>query len=294
MLTNIKQNLIICLAVSCSFQTFPLCAQDSPPLKKTDLDVLVVAVGHKRIAKYTIPNEPSIIEEEQEDGSIKKVVYNNRFPKEIQAKPFEDFPRNLYLKNKNAQGKTIFEKISITPNRRPSQKKIHRRSNLNFLLKTLPRKPDEKVTYKKYLSSSIGEDQTHALLLFVKNYRQKKGWEKPLLKNFNISPEKLPVGSILIYNSSPVPIEVDTPGKNGLSTIAIAPSKSANIVPVLDKSSRTMVRARAVLKNGSKKEFFYDSILIPSNGRGFLFPYLNPNSKKHQPIKMVAYYDELK
>jgi hypothetical protein len=114
------------------------------------------------------------------------------------------------------------------------------------------------------------------------------------MRVFDTSPSQLPGGSLFIFNSTPFPVELDVPVKDGGGHIILKPLEARSLRPGVDSSGRTRVIARLVGKGGTvKKQFYYNSLPISQDGRSYLLVYADPKPQNPNPAGVVTFRDTL-
>ena len=290
---------ITCLSCLLFLDTGILQAQESKPTAEVDkkkklLNVRFVALGHRRLAKFERSKEAKVVKITTPDGETIEEIIPAGVPLEIMGKKFEYLPSLVYMANKN---KETGERFSVSPlilNACSQESILTYRQRLDVYLKQSSGDKDGERELVKYVSSPVGENQSHLLVALVNKYTQAEGWKTPITKSFDTSPKVLPVGSLLVFNGTPFNIEVDYLEEGKLKTVIVKPLDSLKLKPTINKEARTIVRARLVAKNGVKKQFYYNSLRIKKEGRSYLFAYFDPRRKTSNPAGMVQFSDEIK
>ena len=290
---------ITCLSCLLFLDTGILQAQESKPTAEVDkkkklLNVRFVALGHRRLAKFERSKEAKVVKITTPDGETIEEIIPAGVPLEIMGKKFEYLPSLVYMANKN---KETGERFSVSPlilNACSQESILTYRQRLDVYLKQSSGDKDGEQELVKYVSSPVGENQSHLLVALVNKYTQAEGWKTPITKSFDTSPKVLPVGSLLVFNGTPFNIEVDYLEEGKLKTVIVKPLDSLKLKPTINKEARTIVRARLVAKNGVKKQFYYNSLRIKKEGRSYLFAYFDPRRKTSNPAGMVQFSDEIK
>ncbi len=298
-IVSANQIFIACLSCLILLNADLVKAQENPSTKggsgkKKLLNVRFVALGHRRLAKFESSKEAKIVKIKTPDGETIEETIPAGVPLEIMGRKFEYLPSLVYMANKN---KNTGERFSVSPlilNACSRDNIISYRQRLDVYLRQSTGDNGGEQEMIKYISSPVGEDQSHLLVAIVNKYNQAEGWKTPVTKSFDTSPNNLPVGSLLLFNGTPFKIEVDHLVEGTMKTVIVKPMGAFKLKPTVDKNARTIVRARLVASNGKKKQFYYNSLRIKKGGRSYLFAYFDPRRQTSNPAGMVQFYDEIK
>ncbi|MCP5535476.1 MAG: hypothetical protein H7A51_04480 [Akkermansiaceae bacterium] len=299
--SKVSINPIIITCLSCLFviDAGILRAQESEPTterstKKKLLNVRFVALGHRRLAKFDRSKEAKVIKIKTPDGDTIEEIIPAGVPTEIMGKKFEYLPSLVYMPNKDHDTGERFSISPLTLNACSKESIITHRQRLDVYLRQSSGDKGGEQELVKYVSSPVGEHQSHMLVALVNKYNQLEGWKTPVTKSFDTSPEQLPIGSLLVFNGTPYRIEVDFMADNKMNTVTVKPLDSLKLKPTVNKEARTILRARLVALNGVKKQFYYNSLRIKKDGRSYLFAYFDPRRQTSNPAGMVQFSDEIK
>lgn len=290
------------LSVVLAFGTMlPLYSQEGDQSKATQQDprdrklkVRLVALGHRRDAKFVASKEPKVIKIKTPDGETITETIPAGVPIEVMGKEFEYLPPLVYFPERKMSS-SAKDNIATSPlilNACTQAKELSYRQRLDILLRRPVPGADNEMELQKYVSTNIGEEQSDVLVAIINRPGEKEGWKNPISRSFDTSPTKLPGGSLLIFNGTPYNMEVDIPLDGAFKTVTIKSLASQQFKPGTNSKGRTMVKARLVASNGQKKQFFYNTLRVDDKHRSYLFAYFDPRQKASNPAGMVQFHDE--
>ncbi|MGJ8656680.1 MAG: hypothetical protein ACSHX6_09525 [Akkermansiaceae bacterium] len=265
---------------------------DEESTKKT-LKVKILALGHRRTATYTRSKKAEVIRFTTPDGETIEEVIPAGTAVEVRGSRYEYLPSRIYIPNKN---KETGEEHMLRPlilNACSPEISLKPRQNLDVYIRKAPRQEGKELELTKYFSTSIAEEQTHLLTTIIKRHTVATAWEKPIIKSFNTSYDKLPPKSLLIFNACPLPIEVQVPSKQKIENITIKPLSTFKTIPGVNTRGETVVLAKIVYPDGKKRQFYYNSLNIAQDGRAYLFVYCDPRKNATNLANTVQFYDTI-
>lgn len=280
--------LIAILSLPCH----PAAAQEIE--KEKVLKLRLAAIGKPRQSVWTKTTKPTEVSLPSQPGEkVETLVIPAGMPIEVEGERFEYLPNVLYFKNRDGSGKEGLKPIGMTQNSPPAQIELSPRSEIEFLLNNTKEGSSE-ASYRKYISGAIPTGASQILAVAVSNLREKESWKEPQLRIFDTSPEALPKGSLFVFNSTPLSIELSVPLKNGKKSVEI-PAKRARILqPAVNESNRTVVIARLLSHDGSsKRQFYYNTLPIQPDGRTYLLVYADPRPNNPNPAGVVMFRDTI-
>ncbi|MBK1829303.1 hypothetical protein JIN77_01065 [Verrucomicrobiaceae bacterium R5-34] len=256
------------------------------------LNVRFLALGHRRLAKFVRSKKARVIKIKTPDGETIEETIPSGVPIEVLGKEFEYLPSLVYIRDRRARKSGGYAVSPLILNAATQEKTLTYRSHLSLFLRKPTGEGGEQVL-SRYVSAPVGEEQTHMLMTLVNRFDRHEGWKTPIVKTFDTSPKALPGGSVLFFNATPFPIEIDVPIGSKVELRTLAPMKSMALKPMINKDGRTLVRARLVAKNGAKRQFYYNSVRLSEDGRAYMFAYFDPRRKTSNPAGMVQFSDEI-
>lgn len=259
--------------------------------KGQKLKVRFVALGHRRLAQFKNSQKEEVVKFTTPDGDVVEEIFPAGVPVEVMGKPFEYLPPLVYVRNRGKDKNYVTSPLMLNASTREIE--ISPRQRIDVLLRQRQEGSEGGFAFSNYVSSPVGENQSHLLLALINRVNELEGWKNPVVKAFDVSPKALPGGSLLVFNATPLKIEIDVPIKNKHETLTIDSLKSRIVPASVNENGRTLVRARLVSPTGEKKQFFYNSMRLEKNKRAYLFAYFDPRRQTSNPAGMVQFRDEL-
>ena len=257
------------------------------------LGVRLVALGHRRLAKFEQTKEPKVVKLRTPEGEVITETIPAGSPVEVMGKEFEYLPPLVYIPERKAvdTGKMVTSPLIL--NACTQEQELSYRARLDILLRRQVAGEDAKMELKRYASATVSENQSNILLALINRANQKEGWKDPVIKSFDTSPQKLPGGSLLVFNATPYGLEVELPVGSGFKKYTLKPMESRRFSPNVNQKNRTKAVAHLVAKNGSKRQFYNSTLRLSSDTRAYLFAYHDPRRHASNPAGMVQFYDEV-
>ncbi|GAA5494159.1 hypothetical protein Rhal01_00317 [Rubritalea halochordaticola] len=281
--------------------SFSLSAQEGSEESSADseggyrkIDVRFVALGHRRTAKFERSKEAKKVRIKAPDGTVIEETIPAGVPLEIMGKEFEYLPPLIYIPERRATENNRLATSPLILNACTKAKTLSYRPQLDILLRRNVANSESEMELKKYASVRVGEKQSEVLVAMINRTNQKEGWEKPLTKSFDTSPDKLPGGSLLLFNSTPFSMEFEMPMGNEFKTYTLKPLESKQYKPNTNNKNQTIVKARLVAPNGKKMQVFYSAVKLKPDTRAYLFSYYDPRKGAIPPAGIIQFHDEVK
>ena len=285
--------LVIILPIPLDAQSTEEAEIPAPESKKTSLNVRVVALGHRRMAKFERSDKVRIVKIRTPDGKTIEEKIPAGVPTEVKGKPFEYLPALVYLRERGLKDGKRHVIAPLVLNSASPSKKLSHRAKLNLLILQPAEDKNSKPAFRTYASADVGQEQSHLIVALINRHDQQEGWRNPIVRSFDVSPGKLPGGSILFFNSTPFPMEVDVMLQGKYQTVTVEPMASRQYMPARDSDGRSLLRAKIVARNGAKKQIYYNTVKVDDNGRTYLFAYYDPRKKTSNPAGLVHFTDEI-
>ncbi len=236
--------------------------------------IKAIAIGARRTAKFKRSTKQYKIKMEGPDGQEIEETIPAGVPIEIAGKENEYVPYQLYAKNSGSKDK--LSRFSLGLNSFSPEVKLPAKETLSlFKRRVIPAEDGGKPKYKlePYASAPSQVAASHSLVTIVKNHKELEGWAKPLVKVFNISPERFGSNSCLVYNSSPFNMVIKF---GGLELINLRPF-THKYVSDLKKDKYGAIPYEIFLKSGSIVERLPSGALVSrDNSRHYIFTFVDP------------------
>lgn len=260
-------------------------ASDQPTQK-----VRILVLGHQRAAEFTKTTADQTVEAPGPDGKMGKMLIPKGSPLEIRGDPLEYLPGNIFIENKAPDNGKQMIPVNWSINDAHSTLEIKPRTELAFLIKTTGREGGE--TLSPYLSTKLPVASGNCLVAVVANHRETESWKNPQTYAFDTSAEAVPPGTLFFFNGTPFPIEVNIPRHDTEDPEIVEAYRTTTIKPGVNKEGRSIAIVKLISrKNGLKKQFYYNTFPVPSDGRVFMAAAFDPNPDAPSPATIVHFTD---
>lgn len=297
----IKKCLFLTLA------TFPLIGYaqstpltgEQPPSGTVDtktiepLKVRIIPLGHRRLAQFKKTTKAQTIKIKSPDGDTIEEVIPAGMPVEVMGDKFEYLPPLAYIPQKNTQTGEKFLTTPLILNSSIRELPLKNKGKFDLYIRKSKAQDSQEFEMLKYASATTQPEQSHLLVVLINNYRTKEGWKTPLVKSFDTSPENLGAKEFFVFNGTPFPIEIESPQGSKFIMQTIKPYQSLQLKPNYNAKGRTVVKAKLIAPNGQKQQFFYTSLKLDPDQRGYLMAYFDPRRKSSNPAGMIQFKDTI-
>ncbi|BDS07058.1 hypothetical protein NT6N_20980 [Oceaniferula spumae] len=263
---------------------------DEPP---KEFNAKVIALGHQRAATFVRSKKDRVMEVPNVDGSkMEKVVIKAGTPIEVRGEKFEYLPAQVFYQNRTQGELEDMKPLRLVANQISPTLTIKPRTTLNLSLRTPAANPDDKATFSPYVAATL--PSADSLVTLVANIKDKEFWRKPSVFTFDTSPQALPPASLFFFNATPFPIELDVPLRDSKEPLIVEAYKTATVQPGVNSKGRTRAIVKLISrKAGIKKQFYYNTVLVPQNGRVYLMAHFDPTPNAPNPACIVQFSDKI-
>lgn len=257
------------------------------------LNLRIVALGHRRLAEFKRSENNQVVETEGTDGEVFEDREPSGIPIEIRGEPFEYLPSLVYVRERGLPDGRQDLFIPLTLNSASPIREISNRNRVDLLVRQAAEENGDQTTFSAYASVPVAENQSHMLIALINRHTEEEGWRDPIVRSFDISPNQLPGGTLLLFNGTPFEMEIDIKTEDSVGTFAIEPMGTRKYTPHIDEKGRSFMRANLVARNGAKKQIYLNSIKVDSSGRTYLFAYFDPRRRTSNPAGLIQFSDQI-
>ncbi len=289
--------LLACLLAALAAIPLPLAAQSDvdadPPSGGKRLNLRLIALGHRRLAQFERSEEARVIKIQTPDGKTIEETIPRGVPIEVQGERFEYLPSLVYLRERGLRDGKKHLVAPLVLNSATPYHRISTRGQVKLLLRQPQQEPGSEPAFTTYAAADVAEGQSHMVLALINRFNETEGWRQPIVKSFDVSPARLPGGSVFLFNGTPFPMEVDIKVRDSFEKVTIEPMATKSYRLETDSTGRSLLRAHIVARNGFKKQIYLNSVKVGETGRTFLFAYYDPRKKTSNPAGLVQFSDVL-
>ena len=264
--------------------------QDNTPTR-----LKVLALGHHRQVTWGKTTKDEVFQASSQSGqTVKEVVRKKGTLIEIKGKPFEYLPNAFYLDGVEDQNTGKASPLKLYLNSVGTEFIVPSQKLLDFKIQAGFNKATGEKTYSSWVKADKALASKDQFAVIIANPKELESWKKPGIRLFDISRESLPAGHMLFFNGTPYRVELQIPLKDTEEPVIIAPYSAKRLRPGTTSSGRTRVIAKLLSNDGkAKRQFYYNTVLIPKDGRSFMMTYFDPKKKVPIPAGVVQFTDKL-
>lgn len=285
-----SSSITLRLAMVLTATLFSLVAQE--PIDPSTQKVRIVVLGHQRAAEFTKTTADEIVTAPGIDGKMTKMTIPKGSPLEVRGTPFEYLPNNIFIENKSPTDEKQMIPVPWSLNDASTILELKPRAELTFLQKTTSTDEKKSETLSPYASTTLPADSRNCLIAVIANLTEAESWRNPRMQTFDTSAQAIPAGSLFFYNSTPFAIELHLARKEPM---IVEPSTSTIVQPGVNSEGRTIAIVKLISrKTEVKKQFYYNTLPVPADGRCYMFAYFDPTASNASPAGIVQFNDLIK